>query len=301
MNAGQDDDADSVEKSLVEAQSARRDERWDRAKAAYQAALSQDPVNTEARKGIREVQTEIEMKQAFDRARQRVDVGQDEEGVEIYLQIGASSIYYPRARAEVHRLAELLKRRYEEKCRESTKDGDQLGVLQGCTRYMNLVCNSPPVDEVRLKAIRTAEQKLGAKNKNPPWICPSTYANWFSDDSVQATNSIEQRIAAKYRRPQISQIVRIYASGQSRQALNMIATLKLTSAFAHDAEFDKVQHLMDLATGAYNEGISALGQGDWRRPRSNGSSSGTTTSRFCRWATRACSPPTPIRGWARSS
>ncbi len=261
--AAQDDDSGSVEKSLVEAQTARRDERWDRAKAAYQSALSQDPVNAEARKGIKDVQAEIEMKQAFDRARQRVDVGQDEEGVEVYLQIAPTSIYYPRARAEVHRLAEMLKRRYEELCRETMKAGDQQGILQGCTRYLNLVCNST-VDEVRLKAVRTAEQKLGAKNRSPPWSCPPTYARWFADDTVQASNSLEQRIAAKYKNPQIALIVRIYANGEPRQALNRISTLKLTPAEAHDVELDKLQRQMELASGAYNDGISALQTGDWR-------------------------------------
>ena len=258
-----EEDTSSVEKSLVEAQNARRDERWEHALQAYQEALAQDPVNPDARKGIREVKDEIEMKITFDKARQRVDVGQDEEGVEIYLRISASSIYYPRARAEVHRLADLLKRRYDEQCRQSQREGDQQGTLLSCSHYLNLVCNSV-LDEARLKAVRAAEQKLGAKNKNPAWSCPPTSARWFSDDAIATSGSLGQRIGLKYKNQQLAQIVRIYANGQPRQAMNMMGTLKLSPAEAHDPELDRLQKQIELAYGAYNDGVSALGTGDWR-------------------------------------
>jgi tetratricopeptide (TPR) repeat protein len=192
-----------------------------------------------------------------------VDVGQDEEGVEIYLQINADSIYYPRARAEVHRLADLLKRRYDEQCHQAQRDSDNQGILASCTRYLNLVCNSV-LDQTRLKLVRAAEQKLGAKNRSPPWSCPATYARWFSEDAIASTSSLSQRIGQKYKNPGLAEAVRLYANGQSRQAMNRLSALKVTPAEAHNAELDQVLRQIELADGAYHEGVSALGTGDWR-------------------------------------
>ena len=257
------EDTGSFEKSLAAAQAARRDERWEPALAAYQAARAFDPVNDDARKGIKDVEIEMQMRQLFDRARQRVDIGQYEEGVELYLQISSGSIYYPRARAEVHRLADMLLRRFADQCQSAQRDGDVRGVAQSCGRYLNLVCNSH-VDDAKLRLLRAAEKKLGAKNKEPRWVCPPTYARWFSEVSTNQATSVEQRIGTKYKNARVAEAVRIYANGQARAALVRLAAIKEAPADAHDPELIEALRQVELAYGAYMDGVSALETGDVR-------------------------------------
>jgi ABC transport system ATP-binding/permease protein len=262
--ATQDEIADA-ERHVGMAQDERREEDWERSLKEYQEAIRLDPINMDARKGSKEVEKEIQMKQYIDRAKQRVDVGQDEEGVEIFLKIEPSSTYYPRAQAEIERLASLLVRRYLEECHTATHAEDQQGIADGCGHYLNLICNSR-ADEETLKRVRAAEKKLGSKLKEP-WSCPASYAHWgLQGNSTQAA-SLDSRITAKYPDPRLAENVRIYANGQARAALHGLQDLKEVAAESHNPDVDKLASSIGLAYGAYTDGVSSLETGDIRTAR----------------------------------
>ena len=263
--SGVQDDVSESERRVGLAQDARRDEQWDRATKEYQEAIRLDPINRDARKGLKDVEVEIQMKQLFDRARQRVDVGQDEEGAELYLKIVPSSSYYPRAQAEVQRLASLLVRRYQEQCRTSAHYGDQQGIVEGCGHYLNLICNSR-ADEKTLQLLRAAEHKLGAKVQEP-WSCPASYAHWALQDGSSKSASLEGRINLMYPNPRLAEAVRIYANGQARAALNGLRNLKEIPAESHNPAVEKLLRSIELSYGAYTDGVSSLETGDLRNAR----------------------------------
>ncbi|MHB1845043.1 MAG: FHA domain-containing protein [Deltaproteobacteria bacterium] len=258
----QRDPVAEAERQVGLAQDARRDEQWDRALAAYKEGMRLDPINRDARKGLKEVEAEIQMKQFFDRARQRIDVGQDEEGVELYLKIDPSSTYYPRAQAEVQRVASLLVRRYLEQCHTAIHYEDTQGVVDGCGHYLNLICNSR-ADEPILLVVRKAERKLGAKVKIP-WACPAGYAHWAIQTGTTQEASLASRIAEKYPDPRLAETVRIYANGQARAALNSLRNLKEVPAEKHNPAVDQLLRSIELAYGAYTDGVSSLETGDGR-------------------------------------
>lgn len=254
-----------AERHVGLAQDERREENWERSRKEYQEAVQLDPINLDARKGLKEVEKEILMKQTVDRAKQRVDVGQDEEGVELFLKIDPSSIYYPRAQAEIERLASLLVRRYLELCHTATHAEDQQGIVDGCGHYLNLICNSR-ADEDTLKRVRAAEKKLGAKLKEP-WSCPASYAHWGIGGNNTQAASLESRIAEKYPDARLAENVRIYANGQARAAIQGLLNLKENPEEKHNPDVDKLSSSIGLAYGAYTDGVSSLETGDIRAAR----------------------------------
>ncbi len=260
--AEQQDPAAEAERLVGVAQDDRRDEQWERAQGAYQEAIKLDPINRDARKGLKEVEREIQMKQFFDRAKQRIDVGQDEEGVELYLKIDPSSSYYPRAQAEVQRVASLLERRYLEQCHTAVHYADSQGIVEGCGHYLNLICNSH-ADEATLTALRKAEHRLGAKAP-PPWSCPESYAHWAVQTGNGEEASVASRISAKYPDPRLAEIVRIYANGQARASLNNLRNLVELPAEKHNPAVKQLLDAIGLALGAYTDGVANLETGDGR-------------------------------------
>ncbi len=260
-----EDEILQAERDVGLAQQERREESWERSRKDYQEAIKLDPINLEARKGLKEVEKEIEMSLIVDRAKQRVDVGQDEEGVELFLKVEPSSTYYPRAQAEIERLASLLERRYLEQCHTAARSEDQQGIVDGCGHYLNLVCNSQ-ADEETLKKVRAAEKKLGAKIKEP-WSCPSSYASWGIGANNTQAASLEARINAKYPDQRLAETVKVYANGQARNAIQELANLKLNPEESHNPDLDKLSSSIGLAYGAYNEGVSSLGTGDILKAR----------------------------------
>ncbi|HUB07003.1 MAG TPA: hypothetical protein VMB50_08380, partial [Myxococcales bacterium] len=245
----------------------RRDEQWDRAKSEYEQAIKLDPINMDARKGLKDVEREIETKQFIDRAKQRIDVGQDEDGVELYLKVDADSIYFPRAQAEIHRLASLLTRRYVEKCHGAVKSGDPSSIVESCGHYLNLTCNIRADEEV-LKQVRTAEKKLGPKLKGEPWSCSSSYS-WVSQDTSAQAASLDSRIAKKYPDQRLAENVRIYANGQAKEALTGLDNLKEVPAEAHNPDLAKLVSNIELAYGFYADGVSSLQVNDVRNARAH--------------------------------
>jgi pSer/pThr/pTyr-binding forkhead associated (FHA) protein/tetratricopeptide (TPR) repeat protein len=256
------DEIAEAERHVGLAQDERREESWERSLKEYQEAIRLDPINLDARKGLKEVEREIQMKQTFDRAKQRVDVGQDEEGVDLYLKIETSSTYYPRAQAEVERLAALLVRRYLEICHTATHAEDQQGIVDSCGHYLNLICNSKP-DTDTLKLVRTAEKKLGAKIKEP-WACPSSYASWGIGGNNTSAETLDAKIAVKYPDVRLAEIVRIYANGQAHNAIQGLTNLKENEQEKHNPDVDKLSSSIGLAYGAYQDGVSSLETGDIR-------------------------------------
>ena len=307
VTVDKDDDAAQADRYIAKALDDRRDELWEKAREFLPAGVALDPLNLEARKGIKQVEAELKMKELFERAKQRVDLGQDEEGVEYYLQIGSDSSYYPRARAEVHSLTVLLKRRYDERCHTAEHAMDFEGIVQGCGHYLNLVCNGQ-IDKEKLGWVRTAEGKLGARLRGGPWSCPQSYAHWFNDESVGENVSLEQQIHGKYRNPKLAEAVKLYAQGQARTAFNRLQALKDTPAESRESRAAQALVTLDRAYGQYSEGVASLQAGDLRGARKHWTDSSASTNRLCpatrraAWpATRAVSSPSSTTGWGSSS
>ncbi len=262
------DPVSEADRHVGMAQDERRDEHWEKALKEYQEAIRLDPINMDARKGLKEVEAEIRMKQLIDQAKQRIDVGQEEEGVNLYIQVDSSSTYFPRAQAEIQRLAALLVRRYLERCHTAQHVGDPAAIDDACGHYLNIVCNCQ-ADAATLKVLRNAEKKLGAKLKEP-WSCPPSFKAWSCSGQRNDTEALDELITRQYPDPKVAEDIRIYAAGQARDALTGLKNLTDVPGRAHNASYDKLMNDIGLAAGEYTAIHAALDNDDIQEARKQG-------------------------------
>lgn len=245
-----------AEDALARGRSLLEEERWEEARAAFEEARQNDPVNVEARRLARRAAAELRDATLLREAAAKSEVGQDAAALEQLFQISQESRTFARARLRVNELAASFAERQAKACRESAQARRWERALESCRWALDLTCHRGP-DAALVKLLRDAEKAGGAQ---AAWSCPEHLAPWFP--SAAATDDAGARaIAARYPDKDVREAVLAYVRGDVDAARSSAVGIK---GAAKAAATELAEHLL-VVDGRYKEGHSALMRNDLAR------------------------------------
>lgn len=251
--AGGYDQADEIAATISEAigrgQAAMDEERFDEAQRSFQEALRADPVHTEARLLLRKAQAELEHSNHYKEARTKLDLGNDQDALALFLQIEPTSRYFARARLKVQEIAQALVKKEGPVCKKAGERQRWTEVLSTCSLYLDYSCHTQP-DETAINYMRRAEKATRAATA---WVCPAKLAPWFG--TSDAGTDVDKELSTIYQDASLRQALVAYVAGDLATAQRTASKLKNGNKNPQAAQ---VYEALVLIEGRVKEGQSAL-------------------------------------------
>jgi pSer/pThr/pTyr-binding forkhead associated (FHA) protein/tetratricopeptide (TPR) repeat protein len=241
-----------VAEHIAAGQAAMEEDKFEEAKAAFERALHEDPVNVDARALLRRAEREVEFGRLYKEASTKADLGRNEEALKVFFRISTESRFFSRARLKVQDLATVLLRKDGPGCREQAKKGKPADAVEVCRRYLDLRCLSDG-DADAEKLLRAAEARAGRKDA---WTCPTENGAWFGASSTNADAT--QELIVRYPERDLREVAALYAKGEIDAAQRALQKLK-KGPLARTA--DELSEQLSLIAGRYKEGQAALLRG----------------------------------------
>lgn len=247
------DQADEIAATISEAigrgQAAMDEERFDEAQRSFQEALRADPVHTEARLLLRKAQAELEHSNYYKEARTKLDVGNDQDALDLFLKIEPTSRYFARARLKVQEIAQASVKRDGPACKRAGERQRWTEVLSTCPRYLDYSCHTQR-DETAIDYVRRAEK---ATRATTAWVCPAKLAPWFG--TSDSGTDVDKELSTIYPDAPLRQALVAYVSGDLATAQRTASKLKEDGKHPRAAE---IYEALVLIEGRVKEGQSAL-------------------------------------------
>ncbi len=237
---------------IAQGQQALRDDRFVDAKRFFTQAWDLNPLDAQTRMLVRTAEGELHNQQLFNQANTKIEMGRDQEAVDLLTQISTDSGFFARSRLKVQELVSSLMQRYGAQCHGAARDGNRQKVLKLCPRYLDYACQTTE-DEAAVKALRKAEK---ATRDQIPWTCPSRLAPWLGSGTAQAA-SPKTIIERQYHDKDVREAVEAYVNGNILQAQQAIGKVKNKNDTASE-----IAEALTIVSGKYKEGDADSRAGD---------------------------------------
>jgi tetratricopeptide (TPR) repeat protein len=260
---------EKIFESMQRGKSFVREEQWDQAIKELTTVLDEDPINREAMKLQKKAQRELEMKRLFDEAKKKIDVGQEQEGLQKYLQIEGESAYYRRARIEVQGIAKRLSIKYRGDCKGYVGARQFEKGAEACSRYLDFNCHAG-TDVEALRFLQTAEKQVKSKTYKR-WTCPAELTPWLVDKKDAGVADIATELTAIYVDQDIVNALVLYAKDNKiQEAVDALRKIrKNPSKSKQHTRCDELINRLNTIYGKYTDGQGAFMGNDLKKADAN--------------------------------
>lgn len=279
--------ADKVETALRECRAAGDPEQsapdWDKALAACQRALAEDPINAEAAQLVRRIGVERPCRDAFERGQTLLDRDREEDALVEFAKVAPDCADAVKVPPLVRDARARVQKRAGEDCLKYAAASQWPQAEPRCRTYLDLACGGmkatdlapPPGKKLaltgRLKkhqwrpterhvlALYTAQQKLGTAP--PGYACTAAPAS--PDDAPQdPCDAWRPQFQSRFGDPTLVRALGLYCQGKVREAQPLLQKLRQTVGRAKwHAAADALYKDFSTAQGLFNDGESELAQG----------------------------------------
>ena len=228
---------------------------WGRAVETCQRALNADPINVDARRLKKLSARELAQGKIYDGARHLSDLGEAQDALQQYAQVGRDSFYFRRARTDFRSVAPLAMKNAGDLCFSAWKASLWEKAWPECKRMMDVGFYLGLEGTLQAKEFKRAyaevEKRVGRKD---PWTPRADYAPFLKGaidpDATRALRSAA--IRARFPDPQLAVAVVRYAADPT---LGMQAVQRyLAQGGAAEAEAKEAYRHMEQAAGSHQTG-----------------------------------------------
>lgn len=232
---------------------------WGNAANIYRQVVDLDPINKDARAGLRRAKSEVKGQGDYDDAARKQELGELEIAIELYMKIDKESYYYSRAKFRVQEVIDILKRKYHGECPGFYNANRYSDARRVCGRYMDFFCHCAGGGDPKIaKTLRNAERvsRTAAEDK---WRCPGEMLRWvrcehgLQIDGSQASDP-GPLIRQKYPDKGIQKAVLIYTGGDAARAIVMLYKIQKNFRSEQQALASELHSNMKVVLGKYKEG-----------------------------------------------
>ncbi len=245
-------------------------ERWKDAQTALQKVIDADPINTEARKLLRQVELEEKMQQVYSDAERKSELGDDDPAFKLYLKIDKRSSYYRRAKFKVRNLMDILSKRDVSDCKGDARAGRWKDALKACGQYMDFACQCPGNTDPRMpKLLHVAEERMHVP-ASKRWHCPPELAPWSACADV-VVHEVDPGavLGGIYDDKRLRTAIKQYYNGDVEKSLKRLNKLRKDFKLgAVQSTADDLYAQMKIAQGKFTEGQAYMYKNDVKSARS---------------------------------
>lgn len=259
---------------------------WKRAEASCNHALDLDPINEEANRLIRRIETEKEAETHYENGQREMMRLREDAALDEYGKIPAESYYYLKVKPKVVEAVAGAKKRAGDDCQRYARDHFEKEALPRCERYMTFACQEmkpeqlyPPLgytldtgtrrlkrhqwrpkDPMYLTFLRVREK---ITPDAAPWRCPQISILKKAPEPVDNRSLVKAALEARFQEKLLSGPMLSYWDGQSNDALVALGRVRddMRKARLHE-QADSLRNDISTVDQLFRTGEGALQSDD---------------------------------------